>query len=266
MERWLSWLRISSGRQVLLGTVIITAIAVSAPVLTFVVVLSFAVDVPPDVYLGILAICAIIPLLIAPPISFFALSVLRLLTVTIDRVDAYVRFDTLTGVLTRAYLLGQMRDQLAKAKSGAFLMVDADHFKMINDTYGHDIGDEALKRLAEVLRTTLTVDALVGRLGGEEFGVFLPGADDADAARAANALCEAMRRRGKSIAGHEISLTISVGGASHRGDESIEATMKLADSALYHAKRTGRDRFFIAGATDTMPALILRGHEQSVAS
>ncbi len=53
-------------------------------------------------------------------------------------------------------------------------------------------------------------------------------------------------------------MTISVGGASHRSENSLEATMKLADAALYHAKRSGRDRFFIAEATDTMPALILR--------
>jgi diguanylate cyclase (GGDEF)-like protein len=260
MDRWLALLRINSSRQVLWGTAAITAIAVAAPVLTFAVVLFFWTRVPLGGALAILAICATIPLLIAPPISFFALSVLRLLTVTIERVDAYVRFDTLTGVLTRAYLLGQMRDQLKAAGSGAFLMVDADHFKKINDTYGHDVGDEALKRLAEVLRTTLTVDALVGRLGGEEFGVFLPGAGDEEAAAAALSLCEAMRVRGKVIAGHELAMTISVGGATHRSENTIEATMKLADAALYHAKRSGRDRFFIAAATDTMPALILRAN------
>ena len=260
MDRWLALLRIRSSRQVLLGTAAITAIAVAAPVLTFAVALTFWMRVPLGAMVAILAICAAIPLLIAPPISFFALSVLRLLTVTIDRVDAYVRFDSLTGVLTRAYLLGQMRDQLSSVGRGAFLMVDADHFKQINDTYGHDVGDEALKRLAEVLRTTLTIDALVGRLGGEEFGVFLPGAGDAEAAAAAMSLCDAMRLRGKSIAGHELALTISIGGATHRSDNSLEATMKLADAALYHAKRSGRDRFFIAEATETMPALILRAH------
>lgn len=247
----------------MLGTGGITAIAVAAPVLTFAVVLTLLGPVPLGTFIGVLAICAVIPLLIAPPIAFFALSILRLLTVTIERVDNYVRFDTLTGVLTRAYLLGQIREQLVAREVGAFLMVDADHFKAINDTFGHDVGDEALKRLAEVLRTTLTVDALVGRLGGEEFGVFLPGANDAEAAAAANTLCEAMRRRGRSIAGHDISLTVSIGGASHRGAESLEATMKLADAALYHAKRTGRDRFYIAGATETMPTLILRAHDNS---
>lgn len=262
MDRWLAFLRIRSGRQVLLGTAAVTAIAVAAPVLTFSIVLGFWIRPPIGAALAILAICAAIPLLIAPPISFFALSILRLLTETIDRVDAYVRIDTLTGVLTRAYLLGQMRDHLGSAKGGAFLMIDADHFKQINDTYGHDIGDEALRRLADVLRTTLSVDALVGRLGGEEFGVFLPGAGDAEAAAAALSLCEAMRVRGRSIAGYEIALTISIGGASHRAENSVEATMKLADAALYHAKRSGRDRFFIAEATDTMPALILRARSE----
>lgn len=261
MGKWLSILRIRSGREVLLGTGLITIVAVAAPVLTFVVVLHLAGPVPLPAYIGILSICAAIPLLIAPPISFFALSILRLLTETIDRVDAYVRFDTLTGVLTRAYLLGQMRDQIASSGGGAFLMVDADHFKKINDTFGHDVGDEALKRLAEVLRTTLTVDALVGRLGGEEFGVFLPGADDAAAAKAADQLCDAMRRRGKIVAGLDINLTVSIGGATHRGTETLENTMKIADAALYHAKRGGRDRFFIAGATDTMPSLILRSRD-----
>lgn len=265
MERWLALLRINSTRQVLLGTAAITAIAVAAPVLTFAVVLGVWMKVPLHASLGILAICAVIPLLIAPPISFFALSILRLLTVTIERVDVYVRFDALTGVLTRAYLLGQIRDQLAKAGNGAFLMVDADHFKVINDTYGHDVGDEALKRLAEVLRTSVAIDALVGRLGGEEFGVFLPGADDAAAATAASALCEAMRRNAKVIAGHDIALTVSIGGASHTGSGKLEETIKLADAALYHAKRTGRDRFYIAGSTETMPALILRGRERGIA-
>ena len=99
------------------------------------------------------------------------------------------RFDGLTGLLTRAYLLGQVRDHLNQHRSGAFLMVDADNFKLINDTFGHDVGDEALKRLADILRAAVSHDALVGRLGGEEFGVFLPGANDADAWRPLRTSC-----------------------------------------------------------------------------
>ncbi|MBT9292038.1 GGDEF domain-containing protein [Prosthecodimorpha staleyi] len=194
----------------------------------------------------------LIPLAIAPPVSWFAMSIVRLLTQTIERVDAYVRLDTLTGVLSRAVLLDQAREALPRG--GSFLMVDADHFKAINDTYGHTVGDEALKRIAEVLRRAAPVDALVGRLGGEEFGIFLPGMDAAEATATAETLCRAMREQGRRVAGHDLALTISLGGAAHQAADTLEATMKRADIALYHAKRAGRDRVHIAAATETMPA------------
>ncbi len=255
MDWILQKLKIRSNREVWLMTIVITAISVASPVTVLAVAMSYTGASGKGFWL-VLAIGALIPLFIAPPISVFSLSILRLLTQTIEKVDAYVRLDTLTGVLTRAYLLGQIRDRLSDG--GSFLMVDADHFKAINDTYGHDIGDEALKTIAEVLSNHVSYDAIIGRLGGEEFGIFLPGAREKEAADAAAQLCDGMRRSGKVIAGHELELTISIGGAVHIEGESLEKTMKLADVALYQAKRTGRDRFFIAEATDTMPALILQ--------
>lgn len=261
MDRLLRHMRIKSGRDVLVWTAVITAISVAAPMLALGIPLAIQGRMPLGGFLSVMAICAAIPLMIAPPISIFALSMLRLVTITIERVDDYVRFDNLTGVLTRAYLLGQLREGLSAG--GAFLMADADHFKAINDTYGHDVGDRALKRLAEVLQAATPADALVGRLGGEEFGVFLPGADNAAAADVADRLCAAMRAKGEVIDGHHLNMTISIGGAVHLRNNSIEATMKLADTALYQAKRSGRDRFFIATATDTMPALILQSRRLS---
>jgi len=255
MDFILKHLKMHSGRQVLIGTLAITAVSVASPVGVFAVVMA-GKNVPAYTYWMVLTICAAIPLLIAPPISIFALSLLRLLTMTIEKVDSYVRLDSLTGVLTRAYLLGQIRERLHEG--GCFMMVDADHFKAINDTYGHDVGDEALKKLAGVLIQHVSYDAIIGRLGGEEFGIFLPGARDHEAALAAAQLCDGMRQEGKFIAGHEVSLTVSVGAAVHVDGQPLEKTMKLADMALYHAKRSGRDRFYIADATDTMPALILR--------
>ncbi len=252
-------LRVKSGRHVLIGTALITLVSVIVPIVAMMIPMMQMQRLPASAFWGVLAVSGAIPLFIAPPISYFTLSILRLLTVTIDRIDDYVKFDALTGVLSRAYLLGKVREALTGG--GAFLMVDADHFKAINDTHGHDIGDEALKRIAETLRTTLSSDALVGRLGGEEFGVFLPGADDAQAAAAAASLCAAMRVSGAVIAGLELKVTISVGGATHSSSWPWENTMKLADAALYHAKRSGRDRFYIAAATDTMPALLLRASE-----
>lgn len=258
MDKLIPYLRIKSGRDVLIWTAVITLISVSAPVLALAIPMMGMPRLPAAAFWMTIGIAAVIPLLIAPPISLFALSMLRLLTMTIERVDNYVRFDTLTGVLSRAYLLGQIRDALQSG--GVFLMADADHFKSINDTYGHDVGDEALKRIAGVLRSALGPDALIGRLGGEEFGIFLIGADEAQGAAAAAAVCASMRAAGGVVAGHDLKLTISVGGAPHRANQALELTMKNADQALYHAKRSGRDRYYIVGAESVMPALVLR-HE-----
>lgn len=256
MDAILRLLQIRSHRTVVVATLALTALCVSAPVASLAVLLGNIPMMPPALYWGILAVCAAIPLLIAPPIAFLGLHILRILTLTIDKVDEYVRLDTLTGVLTRAYLLGKTRDILPNG--GAFLMCDADHFKAINDTYGHDVGDLALKRLADVLRKALPSNALIGRLGGEEFGVFLPGANDQQAAEHAHRLCATMREEGRIIGDYELKLTISIGGAVHVLSDSLEKTMKLADAALYQAKRSGRDQYFIVQATDTMPALILK--------
>lgn len=243
-------------RQVYKISAITTLFAVLIPVLIF--ALPFLYFGMP--YMGIFVVAffpaALIPLLITPPIAIVILNLFRVQTLTIDKVDHYVRFDTLTGVLTRAFLLGKTRDALPSG--GAFLMIDADRFKAINDTHGHDVGDEALKKIAEVLRKGLSTDALIGRLGGEEFGVFLPGAGDAEAVAAAESLCALMRREGRVIAGKELGLTVSIGCALHRDGNTLETTIKLADSALYQAKHSGRDRYFLAEATNTMPALILK--------
>lgn len=248
---------IRTTRQVYRMAAIITLFAVLIPVLTFALPFAFF----GKVYLRFFAIAvfpaALIPLFLAPPIAIIILQMFRRQTLTIDKVDEYIRYDALTGVLTRTYLLGKSREQLA-AGAGAFLMVDADHFKAINDTNGHDVGDEALKKLAEVLRKALTTEALIGRLGGEEFGVLLPDADHARAAAAAEAVCSLMRSEARSIAGHKIGLTVSIGCACHIAGQALEHTMKRADAALYQAKRSGRDRYYVADAGDTMPALILK--------
>ena len=231
-------------RQVYKLTSIVTLFAVAIPALIFTI--PFTVFGSNYVRLFAIAIvpATLIPLLITPPLAFIVLNLFRVQTTTIDKVDHYVRFDTLTGVLTRAYLLGKTRDALPAG--GAFLMIDADHFKSINDTHGHDIGDEALKRIAEVLRKAFSTEALVGRLGGEEFGVFLPGADAAQTNNSADRLCRLMREEGKIIAGKMLNLTVSIGCALHQGHRSLEETIKLADTALYHAKHNGRDRYCIA--------------------
>jgi diguanylate cyclase len=214
---------------------------------------------------AMMAVAFVCPAILAPPISFYFTAKKRELTATNDAlVAAYAalehqsRHDGLTGLLNRGAFLALIRIAVSEPPGGALLIVDADHFKLINDTYGHSVGDEALKSLADVLRTTSPADAAVGRLGGEEFGVFLPGANETEAARVAHDLCLATRRSGQTVAGHDIRMTISLGGVMTQPGDSLEQTMSLADAALYQAKRSGRDRHYIALATETMPALMLK--------
>jgi len=251
-------MKLTSQRQVLFGTLLITLISVASPVSVFMVVLSF-IKIPSAAYWLTIGISAAIPLLIAPPIALIALSLLRMISETIDKVDSVVRRDPLTGVSTRAFFLEQVRERLANG--GAFLMIDADHFKTINDTYGHDVGDKVLRRLAEILSLSsdlATGAALTGRLGGEEFGIFLEGANEQQAALFAAAIGTAVRNKSRNIPACDSAVTVSIGVAVHQKSDRLEETMKRADVALYQAKNAGRDRYFLANSSQTIAAPLLQ--------
>lgn len=165
--------------------------------------------------------------------------------------------DGLTGALNRAALMavGQRETEIAgRAGTGlAVLMLDVDHFKAINDRYGHAGGDCALRHLVALLRAGVRQIDMVGRLGGEEFAVVLPGAP----VEVAEQVAERLRR---SIAGSvalfdetSISMTVSIGLATRRpADQSIEQIIARADDALYRAKSSGRNMVI----TDQRPAEI----------
>jgi diguanylate cyclase len=252
-------MKLTSQRQVLVGSALITLISVASPVGVFMVVLSFF-KMSSSAYWLVIGISAAIPLLIAAPISLLVLSLLRLISETIEKVDAVVRRDPLTGISTRAFFLEQARERIAHG--GALLMVDADHFKSINDTYGHDVGDAVLRRIAEIM--SLSTDlapgaAFTGRLGGEEFGIFIEGANEQQAALFAAAIGTAIRTKAKNIPGCDSAVTVSIGVAVHRAGDRLDETMKRADVALYQAKNAGRDRFFLSNAAQAMPPRMLQG-------
>jgi len=152
--------------------------------------------------------------------------------------------DMLTGLSNRLSFFTAAGVELARAqRSGApmaLLMVDLDHFKQINDGFGHQGGDEALRAFAGVCRTEFTRKDVIGRLGGEEFAIMLPQADLAQAI----AVAERLRR---AVA--ELRLAPSIGVSEVRPHEdSIEAVIAFADAALYKAKRDGRNRVVAAPA------------------
>lgn len=156
--------------------------------------------------------------------------------------------DFLTGLPNRRYFLAQLEQEMARVHRiekhcASVLMIDADHFKQVNDTFGHAVGDSVLIHLAVVMRNELRKIDAAGRLGGEEFAVILPGADVA----AAKIFAERLRKKvAGTPAAHDdrvISLTVSIGvAAMNVSDKNGDTALVRADRALYRAKERGRNR------------------------
>jgi diguanylate cyclase (GGDEF)-like protein len=153
--------------------------------------------------------------------------------------------------------------QAVKKLPVTLLMFDLDHFKSINDRFGHATGDEVLRVFAQVLRRSTRASDIVGRLGGEEFAAILPG-DKAIAEMVGERIRAGFEVAGVTIAGYEIGGTVSIGAAvSHAPVLDIDALINCADGALYEAKRTGRNRIRTAQAD--APALVPAQHAPSAA-
>ncbi|EGO64936.1 GGDEF domain-containing protein [Acetonema longum] len=154
--------------------------------------------------------------------------------------------DTLTGLYNRQAILGCLGHELAKMKKKklkiAVAMLDIDHFKSVNDTYGHLAGDCVLGETARRIQYALSRESFVGRVGGEEFLIIFPQADE----QTVIAVCENIRKligdTAISVFPIKISITISIGVATSDEDETLDGLISRADSALYTGKRQGRDR------------------------
>jgi diguanylate cyclase (GGDEF)-like protein len=153
---------------------------------------------------------------------------------------------SLTGAYTRGFAVAVMQRALLRASEDdrplAVLMVDLDHFKRINDAHGHARGDIVLKQTTHAIQSTLRADDIVGRFGGEEFVVLLPGADLRQAMGAAER-CRAAVETMKIPGAPYLAVTASVGVAAFpdHGDE-LDGLLKASDRAMYEAKSSGRNR------------------------
>ncbi|MGF9563615.1 sensor domain-containing diguanylate cyclase [Neorhizobium sp. JUb45] len=153
--------------------------------------------------------------------------------------------DSLSGLLNRRAFREQVSGSLIRdaAKTVSVALFDLDGFKSVNDRFGHDAGDEVIVRFSEVLRSTVRADDIVGRWGGEEFILFLPGS-----AEMAAVVVERVRARFTEIEfhweGHEpVNLTVSAGIVTTlAGEARLDDMVTCADNGLYEAKRGGRDR------------------------
>lgn len=162
---------------------------------------------------------------------------------------AFADIDELTQLPRRRRVFELGRRILLRAERVgqpfSVLYIDADHFKSVNDRFGHEAGDRALQLIARHIQDSMRPTDVAGRFGGEEFVVLLPSADQHDAARVA----ERLRKRIEEGRQLEVTLTISVGVAQHARGEPIERVIRRADTALLDAKGSGRNRVVIAEPT-----------------
>ncbi|MBO6900544.1 MAG: GGDEF domain-containing protein [Rhizobiaceae bacterium] len=211
-----------------------------------------------------LAMCVICPLIIATPVTLWSnLNSKRLsdaheelrkaherlagahaeLAVAHSRLSEAARHDDLTGMLNREGFFSALEQRRSSVDSGTLMIIDADFFKRINDTYGHLIGDEALKAIAGAISGALEDSDLCGRIGGEEFAVFLKDTTPARSMEVAQRIRHAVQNiRFNPGNGAMVQLTVSLGAASHVPGMELSDLMREADGRLYAAKRKGRNR------------------------
>lgn len=190
----------------------------------------------------------LLPAFLAGPLLFLLLSKMRQLAIAHRDMTVIASTDSLTRVLNRGAFTMMVDAYLTEAKkeaslrSGSLLVVDADHFKRINDTLGHQQGDAALQMIAETIRGSVRSTDLVGRIGGEEFGIFLPGANQQQAAAVAEKIRASIAQIDFPPGGVSKSLSVSVGGAIFADEISFDELFLTADKCLYAAKSSGRNR------------------------
>lgn len=162
--------------------------------------------------------------------------------------ERQARIDMLTGLNNRRHFFELAEHELARARRHdeplTVLMLDVDHFKRVNDTYGHHVGDMVLRKMSEVCTQTLRENDILGRMGGEEFAILFPETGRSQALETAERLRLAVANTDVQIApGKSVRFTVSIGVAFFSAaDVNVDAILKRADAVLYEAKNTGRNR------------------------
>ena len=165
-----------------------------------------------------------------------------------DRLQRLAALDPLTGIYNRRFGLGRLREEFGRAVRAqaplGVLMIDIDHFKTVNDTYGHLTGDRLLKSVCAIARSSLREGDVLLRYGGEEFVAILPAASAVDLRRLGERLRRAVEDSSLTDGEKSVRVTLSVGGVAYPNQdvESEETLVRLADEALYRAKESGRNR------------------------
>jgi diguanylate cyclase len=188
---------------------------------------------PYDLWMG-----AIIASIVSAPFVVLMLVMLRFLVDLRKQLSEQARTDPLTGLPNRRAFVDRME---RLPSEGSLIMLDIDHFKRLNDTFGHAAGDECLRLLADRLRSLVRPGDIVARMGGEEFALFLPNTSETAAHAVGARLTSALQ---VALPGHAgtVPLTSSAGATMITEGTPLDTAMSRADAALYRAKAAGRAR------------------------
>ncbi|RYE60344.1 MAG: GGDEF domain-containing protein [Hyphomicrobiales bacterium] len=229
-----AWLWVFRKTLMMMGLSVVISVVVT---IVFMATFSAGVAMP-----GLL-VSIVMPIVLGGPmILTFAIGTERMRHAN-KQLTRLATIDGLTGVLNRRAFASAVERQCTAAHvRGVLLVIDADHFKSVNDRFGHDQGDVALTEIAHALDVSAGRLATVGRMGGEEFGVYLPDVGLATAQGVADDIRRAVAEINFAPDGQNCPLAVSIGGAPHEKPICFRDLYREADARLYQAKQDGRDR------------------------
>ncbi|ATU93187.1 GGDEF domain-containing protein [Phyllobacterium zundukense] len=195
----------------------------------------------------------VIVLIVGGPLGAFLVGQNYKLKLMAEELETAFRKDGMTGLSTRHEFHIRterlIRNSSLALSAGAVLYIDADHFKAINDRFGHVIGDGILLELGTMIRETMGRRDVGARFGGKEFAIFLTDADYGKAAWMAEKLLMGARGISRKVNGQELFVTVSIGVSFHEPGQTLEHLLAAADECLLQAKDQGRDRVVFAQIT-----------------
>lgn len=201
--------------------------------------------------LGYAAAALILILLAAAALAALAaLRAQRRAAVATEELRRLATVDELTGLPNRRHFMARLEQELARARRNGtplcLATIDVDHFKRINDSHGHAVGDDVLRQIAAVIRDKIRIEDSPARIGGEEFALLLPNSQPRQAHLVCDRLRAAIAARPIELPCGVIRVTLSTGVAALTAEDDLEALMRRSDEALYDAKEQGRNQVRLA--------------------